>query len=85
MHIVKTPGVTLGKQYQDSLTGFIGTATCRTTYLYGCVRVNLEGLQDGKVITEMYFDEQRLTEYDTGQPVLSDANSGGNYPNPPTR
>ena len=52
----------LGFVYEDLITGFKGTATARTEYLYGCVRVCLEpgGLIDGKPRAEAWFDEQRL-------------------------
>jgi len=46
----------------------------RTEYLYGCVRVGLEGAT--KPGESVWFDEQRLTET---------TNSGGDMPNPPSR
>lgn len=68
--------VTLGKQYTDSITGFVGVAVSRTEYLYGCVRVGLEGaIKPGE---SFWFDEQRLTE-------TTNAISGGDMPNPPSR
>lgn len=64
---------TLGEEYEDSITGFKGIATSRTTFLYGCVRIGLEGKgTDGKP-DEMVFDEQRLTS----KPA---ATSGGDQP-----
>lgn len=51
--------VKLGEQYRDEITGFEGTATARSEFLNGCVRVCLEGGDDGKP-AEYWFDEQRL-------------------------
>jgi hypothetical protein len=65
--------VKLGEMYEDSVTGFKGVATGRTTYLYGCVRVGLEGKDKPTEI--IWFDEQRLTKY-------TDATSGGDMPSP---
>lgn len=50
---------TLGEKVRDKITGFEGIATARTEYLFECVRVCVETLQDGKP-TEAWFDEQRL-------------------------
>lgn len=58
--------VKLGKKYKDSISGFVGIATGRTVYLFGCVRVLLEGKkrkEDGSPI-ELWFDEQRLVPKD---------------------
>ncbi len=53
--------IRLGERYRDKLTGFVGTATARHEYLYGCVRVTLEGQSvDDKAPEELSFDEQRL-------------------------
>ena len=51
----------VGDSVIDPLTGFEGTITARTEYLFGCVRVTVESadLKDGKPV-EAYFDEQRL-------------------------
>ena len=69
--------VQLGEKYRDTLTGYEGTATSRSEYLYGCVRVCLEGPdKDGKP-DEYYFDEQRLVAVSTDQPVTTTATTGG--------
>ena len=68
--------VELGKRYSDSITGFAGVAVSRTEYLYGCVRVGLEG--STKPGEAFWFDEQRLTEF-------TNATSGGDMPSPPSR
>ena len=68
--------VELGIQYVDSITGFEGVAVSRTEYLYGCVRVGLEGhIKPGEVF---WFDEQRLSSSTT-------ATTGGDMPSPPSR
>jgi len=55
--------ITLGKKYKDKHSKFVGIATGRTVYLYGCVRVLLESPtkknSDGAPV-ELWFDEQRL-------------------------
>lgn len=59
----KEERVTLGKQYTDSITGFVGIAVSRTEFLYGCVRVGLDHKhlgEDKKLLDTAYFDEQRL-------------------------
>lgn len=62
----------LGTKVTDRISGFTGTATARTEYLYGCVRVLVEpvGLHDGKPVEGQWFDEQRLS-------TASDAPRGG--------
>jgi hypothetical protein len=72
--------VKLGEKVKDTLSGFEGTATGRAEYLYGCVRVQVEGVKpdsDGKPV-EVWFDEQRLTE-------ASEAPVGGPRGAPPSR
>jgi hypothetical protein len=71
--------VKLGTRVTDSITGFAGIATCRTEYLYGCVRIGVEPqvLQEGKPGEIHYFDEQRLEEAST-------AETGGPQPDPPS-
>lgn len=52
--------VKLGEKYHDEISGFEGVAVARYEFLYGCVRIALEGPEkDGKP-TELVFDEQRL-------------------------
>ena len=63
--------VELGRKYKDTITGFEGIATSRTSYLYGCARVVLQGmkLHEGKPIDPHAFDEYQLelVEEDTSQ------------------
>lgn len=70
--------VELGKKYRDSITGFEGVATAKTDFLYGCVRVLLEGVtSEEKNPEEFWFDEQRLKDVETEAPVQPTATSGG--------
>lgn len=71
--------VVLGEKYRDTITGFVGTATSRHEYLYGCVRVSLEGevKEPGAQPQDPVFDEQRLVEADTEQRPRLTATSGG--------
>lgn len=75
----------LGNKYRDTLTGFEGTATGRTEYLYGCVRVLLEGAGSDRKPEDFWFDEQRLIEVGAERPVETNATSGGPSPAPPSR
>ncbi len=54
--------IELGKKYKDSITGLEGIATARTEYMFGCVRILLEGkkLKSDGTPNELWFDEQRL-------------------------
>jgi len=55
--------IKLGDKVRDPVTGFCGTVTARAEYLSGCVQFMVEPSkvgQDGKPITEVWFDEQRL-------------------------
>lgn len=56
---IHSSDVVLGDRYRDPLTGFEGVATAVTFYLYGCERVSLEYVKDGKVEFEA-FDTPRL-------------------------
>ncbi len=52
--------VVLGQQYQDPVSGWQGTATSFHSYVYGCRRVTVSGVdKDGKP-DEYTFDEPQL-------------------------
>lgn len=72
--------VKLGKKYRDAITGFEGIATSRHEYMYGCVRITLEGGMDDP--KELTFDEQRLEGGDGRKPEPT-ATSGGSRTAPP--
>lgn len=78
--------VTMGRRYRDVISGFEGIATGRFTYLYGCVRVQLESvaLEGGDVKVDV-FDEQRLVDVATDRPPVATATSGGPRSAPPSR
>ncbi len=54
--------ITLGDKVKDPITGFKGVAVGRTTYLYGCVRISVQGPvdKDGNVPDWLTFDEPQL-------------------------
>lgn len=58
--------IKLGEKYRDGQTGIEGTATAVTFYQYGCERVNIETVLNGK-IEEYGFDAPRLTHVSTGE------------------
>ena len=68
--------IKLGSKVRDTLTGFEGTATGRTTFLYGCVRICIESteIQKGEVV-ENWFDEQRVETVKKTKPQVSPGSS----------
>ena len=61
--------VILGEKYKDTISGFVGIAVCRSTWLHGSITVNLQGYvsEDGKVPDTEVFNEARLVSIkDTG-------------------
>lgn len=54
----------LGKTYRDSVSGFIGVAVARHTYLNGCERYSLQPQVDkeGKLPDAATFDSPQLLE-----------------------
>lgn len=70
--------VTLGRQYKDRITGFVGIATGRCEYISGCNQALLVpsidekgGYRDGH-----WFDEQRLEVADNS--ILIELDNGAN-------
>ena len=63
--------IKLGSIVKDKITKFKGVATARAEYLDGCIKylVEEQKVVDG-VITEFWFDEQRITN-------TPEAKSGG--------
>jgi len=67
--------VKLGQKVKDSISGFEGIVTGISTWLYGCVRVNVapDHLDnDGKPIEAQWFDEPQLV----GQKAKKEAPAG---------
>jgi hypothetical protein len=60
--------VTFGQKYRDEITHYQGTATARTCYMNGSIKVCLE--RPGKDLTpqEAWFEESRLTPVDPDAP-----------------
>jgi len=55
--------IKLGIRVKDSITGYEGVAIARTDWLYGCVRITIQGDldKDGQVPDNVTFDEDQLT------------------------
>lgn len=70
--------VVLGKKYEDSITGFVGTAVAKTEYFYGCERVGLQPAlgENGEVPDLEWFDELQLLNLEP------DKKKGGPRPDP---
>ena len=57
------PRINLGDKVKDTVTGFVGIAIGRTTWLHGCDRIIVqpEGLnKEGKIFENNSFDEPQL-------------------------
>ena len=54
--------IKLGQQVKDSITGYKGTVIGRTSFLYGCERIGVQGPldKDGKVLDIVWFDEEQV-------------------------
>lgn len=67
--------IVLGERYVDKQTGIEGTATAVHFYQYGCERVNLEAVVEGK-IEEYSFDAPRLTHKGTDRQATTTRTGG---------
>lgn len=58
--------IKLGSKVTDSITGFSGVALARAEYLYSSttIAVQSEELHDGKPLSRVWIDEQRLLPAD---------------------
>jgi len=54
--------IKLGSKVKDNLTGFIGFAVAKATYMNGCVQYEIEPsqLKDGVPQKSYWLDEQRV-------------------------
>ena len=55
--------IELGDTVKDSISGFVGIAVGKTTWLYGCDRITIhpQGLtKEGKLFDTQSFDEPQL-------------------------
>lgn len=66
--------VTLGRMYEDTITGFIGTAFNRTTMKNGCVSAVLMPRvgEDGKMQRAEAIYETQLIDHETRVPIASE-------------
>lgn len=68
--------VILGEKYEDTQTGYVGTATAIYFFQHACERVSLEKMKDdGEILTET-FDSPRLRHVAT-QKVARTTRPGG--------
>jgi hypothetical protein len=54
--------IELGQKVKCKLSGYKGTAVCRAEWLFGCVRISVQGSvdKDGKIPALECFDEEQL-------------------------
>ncbi len=52
------PGIVLGSTVEDTTTGLIGMAVCRTTHLHGTPRIGVQPRAEGSKIPEMVYLEE---------------------------
>jgi len=54
--------IKLVQRVKDSITGYEGTAICRAEWLYGCLRITIQGDldKDGKMPGTICIDEEQL-------------------------
>lgn len=60
----------LGRTYRDKISGLVGIATTRTTFLYSCVRVAIQPtatLKDDGGPNDGFFIDEQLLEEVTGK------------------
>jgi hypothetical protein len=83
--------IKLGDYVRDTISGFTGIVTCRTEWLYQCLRYGVTPTQlgdDGKLIDTYYFDEGQLEiiekpeSLNVKEPVAEAVLTGGDRPNP---
>ena len=78
--------IKLGEKYRDKVTGFIGIATAKHTWLTGCDTVTLTPRVDyeGKLRGTEGFDVSQLEEIGKDKPpeIKSDRSRGGPHDHP---
>lgn len=67
--------IELGNKVRDSITGFTGIATGKTTWLYGCERICVQpqALHNGKPIDAEWFDDQQVELVEESKPMVSES------------
>jgi hypothetical protein len=79
--------IKLGDKVRDTISGFEGIATGRTTWLHGCERIGVQpqALHDGKPVENAWFDINQLevVEKNSHQGVqIHTKNAGGPQDDP---
>lgn len=59
---------TLGEKYRDEITHYQGTATGRTCYMNGSIKVLLERAGKDGMPQEVWFEESRLAHVPSDAP-----------------
>ena len=77
----------LGDKAKDSVTGFTGIITAKTTFLHGCVRFGVQSaeLKDGVPTATQWFDEPQLVLVETEAVKEGEHKKGGPMPSMPQR
>lgn len=77
----------LGDKVKDSVTGFTGIVTARTTFLHGCVRCGVQSdkLKDGKPVDAVWIDEPQLSLVKAAVVKEGKHDDGGPCPSTPQR
>ena len=72
-----------GDKVEDKITGFTGTAVCRTVYLNGCIRIGVlpKVLDSGKQPETEWIDERQLQVITNGKEKKR-KETGGDRPSP---
>lgn len=71
--------IKLGSTVKCTITGFVGVAVARTTFINGCVQYNVvpKAGKDGKFPEEMNIDEGSLEIIDIKKPKVIKQDTGG--------
>lgn len=71
--------IELGGKVKDPITGFIGTVTGKTEWLYGCTRIAVQAPmdKDGKVPPLEWFDELQLENAKPDKKIGGPQSDGG--------
>lgn len=74
--------IKLGDKVKDTITGYIGIAVCRNSYLQGCDRIAVQSPvdKDGKLPNWKYFDEPQLKVVKKGVAKEGNRKVGGYKP-----
>lgn len=70
--------IALGSKVKDKVSGYTGIVTCRSEWLYGCLRyvVQSQDLHDGKPIEAIATDEDQLELLEESKPKATQSRGG---------